>query len=71
MPQFTPPWTSKLTVTFTGSPLKLPAGQYGLGHGDGAHAPDEYFLIESSNPKVAGMDGAVRSYVDLFYALAG
>ena len=30
-----------------------------------------YFLIESSNPKVAGMDGAVRSYVDLFYALAG
>jgi acetylornithine deacetylase/succinyl-diaminopimelate desuccinylase-like protein len=58
-------------VTFTGAPLKLAAGQYGLGHGDGAHAPDEYFLIESSNPKVAGMDGAVRSYVDLFYALAG
>jgi acetylornithine deacetylase/succinyl-diaminopimelate desuccinylase-like protein len=57
-------------VTFTGPPLKLPAGQFGLGHGAGAHAPDEYWLIESSNPKVAGMDGAVRSYVDLFYALA-
>jgi len=57
-------------VTFTGAPLKLPAGQFGLGHGDGAHAPDEYWLIESSNPKVAGMDGAVRSYVDLFYSLA-
>jgi hypothetical protein len=41
-----------------------------LGHGAGAHAPDEYWLIESANPKVAGMDGAVRSYVDLFYALA-
>jgi acetylornithine deacetylase/succinyl-diaminopimelate desuccinylase-like protein len=57
-------------VTFTGAPLRLPAGQFGLGHGAGAHAPDEYFLIESVNPKVAGFDGAVRSYVDLFYALA-
>ncbi len=57
-------------VTFTGPPLELPAGQFGLGHGAGAHAPDEYWLIESANPKVAGMDGAVRSYVDLFYALA-
>lgn len=57
-------------VTFTGAPLNLPAGQFGLGHGDGAHAPDEYWLIESANPKVAGMDGAVRSYIDLFYALA-
>ena len=57
-------------VTFTGPPLGLPAGQFGLGHGAGAHAPDEYWLIESSNPKVAGMDGAIRSFVDLFYALA-
>jgi len=57
-------------VTFTGAPLKLPAGQFGLGHGAGAHAPDEYWLIESANPKVAGMDGAVRSFVDLFYSLA-
>jgi acetylornithine deacetylase/succinyl-diaminopimelate desuccinylase-like protein len=57
-------------VTFTGPPLKLPAGQFGLGHGAGAHAPDEYFLIESANPKVAGIDGAVKSYVNLFYALA-
>jgi acetylornithine deacetylase/succinyl-diaminopimelate desuccinylase-like protein len=57
-------------VTFTGPPLHLPAGQFGLGHGAGAHAPDEYWLIEAANPRVAGMDGAVRSYVDLFYALA-
>jgi acetylornithine deacetylase/succinyl-diaminopimelate desuccinylase-like protein len=55
--------------TFTGAPLKLAAGQYGLGHGAGAHAPDEYWLVESSNPKVAGMDGAARSFVELFYAL--
>jgi acetylornithine deacetylase/succinyl-diaminopimelate desuccinylase-like protein len=57
-------------VTFTGAPLKLAAGQYGLGHGAGAHAPDEYWLVEPANPKVAGMDGAARSFVDLFYALA-
>jgi acetylornithine deacetylase/succinyl-diaminopimelate desuccinylase-like protein len=57
-------------VTFTGAPLKLPAGQFGLGHGDGAHAPNEYWIIDSANPKVAGMDGAVRSYVEFFYSCA-
>jgi di/tripeptidase len=55
---------------FTGDPLKLPAGHFGLGHGQGAHAPDEYFLVESSDPKVAGIDGAVKSYVDYLFALA-
>jgi acetylornithine deacetylase/succinyl-diaminopimelate desuccinylase-like protein len=55
---------------FTGDPLRLPAGGFGLGHGDGAHAPDEYYLIESSNPKVLGMDGAVRSYVEFLYEMA-
>lgn len=55
---------------FTGEPLQLPAGHFGLGHGSGAHAPDEYFVIESSNPKVMGFDGAVRSYVDYLYQLA-
>ena len=54
---------------FTGEPLHLAAGHFGLGHGSGAHAPDEYYVIESSNPKVQGMDGAVRSYVDYLYAL--
>lgn len=55
---------------FTGAPLKLPAAHFGLGHGGGAHAPDEYFVIESTNPKVHGWDGAVRSYVDFLYQLA-
>ncbi len=55
---------------FTGEPLKLPAGHFGLGHGNGAHAPDEYYLIESANPKIQGYDGAVRSYVDYLYELA-
>jgi acetylornithine deacetylase/succinyl-diaminopimelate desuccinylase-like protein len=55
---------------FTGDPLHLPAGHFGMGHGNGAHAPDEYYLIESSNPKVAGMDDAVRSYVEFLYEVA-
>ncbi|HYU32621.1 MAG TPA: M20/M25/M40 family metallo-hydrolase [Thermoanaerobaculia bacterium] len=55
---------------FTGEPLHMPAGHFGLGHGSGAHAPDEYSVIESSNPKVMGWDGAVRSYVDYLYELA-
>jgi acetylornithine deacetylase/succinyl-diaminopimelate desuccinylase-like protein len=55
---------------FTGSPLQLPAGHFGLGHGNGAHAPDEYFVIESSNPKVQGIDGAARSFVEYLYELA-
>ena len=57
-------------VTFTGAPLKLPAGQFGLGHGAGAHAPDEYWLIDSANPKVSGMDGSARSFVEFLYACA-
>jgi acetylornithine deacetylase/succinyl-diaminopimelate desuccinylase-like protein len=55
---------------FTGEPLRLPSGHFGLGHGGGAHAPDEYFVIEAANPKVAGWDGAVMSYVDYLYELA-
>ncbi|HTX34461.1 MAG TPA: M20/M25/M40 family metallo-hydrolase [Bryobacteraceae bacterium] len=55
---------------FTGEPLRLPAGHFGLGHGSGAHAPDEYYLIESANPKIQGMDGAARSHVEYLYELA-
>jgi acetylornithine deacetylase/succinyl-diaminopimelate desuccinylase-like protein len=55
---------------FTGAPLKLAAGHFGLGYGTGAHAPDEFYVIESSNPKVKGYDGAIRSYVDFLYELA-
>src|SRR5216683_299102 len=55
---------------FTGEPLRLPAGHFGLGHGSGAHAPDEYYVIESANPKMQGIDGATRSYVEYVYELA-
>jgi acetylornithine deacetylase/succinyl-diaminopimelate desuccinylase-like protein len=55
---------------FTGDPLRLPAGHFGLGHGSGAHAPDEYYVIESKNAKVLGMDGAALSHVEYLYELA-
>src|SRR5213594_2985672 len=52
---------------FTGEPLKLAAGHFGLGHGSGAHAPDEYYIIESANPKVQEFDGAVMSFVEYVF----
>lgn len=55
---------------FTGPPLKLPGGHFGLGNGDGAHAPNEYYLVDSTDPKVAGINRAVRSFVDYLYTLA-
>ena len=55
---------------FTNPPLSLGAGHFGLGHGSGAHAPDEYYVIESANPKVASFDDAVMSYVEYLYQLA-
>jgi acetylornithine deacetylase/succinyl-diaminopimelate desuccinylase-like protein len=55
---------------FTGEPLKLAAGHFGLGHGSGAHAPDEYYVIESTNPNVQGFDGAVMSFVEYLFELA-
>jgi acetylornithine deacetylase/succinyl-diaminopimelate desuccinylase-like protein len=55
---------------FTNPPLSLGAGHFGLGHGGGAHAPDEYYLIESTHPKVQGFDGATLSFVEYLYELA-
>jgi acetylornithine deacetylase/succinyl-diaminopimelate desuccinylase-like protein len=57
-------------VRFTGPPVSLPAGQFGAGYGTGAHAPDEFYVIESSNPKIGGMDDAALSFVQLFYKLS-
>jgi acetylornithine deacetylase/succinyl-diaminopimelate desuccinylase-like protein len=67
MPRLAGSWPG---YVFTGEPLKLPAGHFGLGHGNGAHAPNEYYLIESENPKVKGMDGAIASHVEFLYAMA-
>jgi acetylornithine deacetylase/succinyl-diaminopimelate desuccinylase-like protein len=55
---------------FTNEPLKLPAGHFGLGHGGGAHAPDEFYLLESTDPKIQGYVGATRSFVAYLAELA-
>jgi acetylornithine deacetylase/succinyl-diaminopimelate desuccinylase-like protein len=67
MPRLAGSWPG---YVFSGDPLRLPAGHFGMGHGSGAHAPDEYYVIESANPKVQGLDGATRAYVEYLYELA-
>jgi acetylornithine deacetylase/succinyl-diaminopimelate desuccinylase-like protein len=57
-------------VVFTGPPLKMAAGHYGLGRGGGAHAPDEWLLIDSSDPKVAGFEGQAVAFADYLYEVA-
>ncbi len=54
---------------YTREPLNLPLVWGGLGHGAGAHSPDEYLVIEG-NDKVAGLVRAEQSYVDILYAYA-
>jgi acetylornithine deacetylase/succinyl-diaminopimelate desuccinylase-like protein len=51
--------------------LGLPMVAGGIGHGSGAHAPDEYMVIEPApGSRVAGLAAIEKFYVDLFYALA-
>ena len=43
----------------------------GLGHGSGAHAPNEYIVINpAEGSSVAGLARIEKYYVDLLYALA-
>jgi acetylornithine deacetylase/succinyl-diaminopimelate desuccinylase-like protein len=52
--------------------LKLPLVFAGLGHGSGAHAPNEYLVIRPKDgSRIAGLAGIEKGYVDLLYALAG
>ena len=51
--------------------LGLPMVAGGIGHGSGAHAPDEYMVIEpAAGSKVAGLAQIEKFYVDLLYALS-
>jgi hypothetical protein len=54
---------------FTDPPLGLASGHFGLGYGTGAHAPNEYYVIESTNPKIDGFDGAAMSFVEYLVEL--
>lgn len=56
--------------TFTQPPVSVPVGRFGLGTGGYAHAPNEYLLIESTNPKVAGLVDSVTAYAEFLYTLA-
>ena len=57
-------------VMFTGAPLGMAAVHFGGGIGGGAHAPNEWLLIESKNAKVAGFDDAAILYADFLYDVA-
>jgi acetylornithine deacetylase/succinyl-diaminopimelate desuccinylase-like protein len=57
-------------AVFTAPPVSLPAGHFGLGHGSGAHAPNEYYVVDSTNPNVAGIVEATMGYVDMMYQIA-
>jgi acetylornithine deacetylase/succinyl-diaminopimelate desuccinylase-like protein len=51
--------------------LKLPLVSAGIGHGSGAHAPNEYMVVEpKQGSKVAGLAQVEKFYVDLLFALA-
>lgn len=52
--------------------LQLPLVFAGLGHGSGAHAPNEYMVIRpKAGSGIAGLADVEKAYVDLLYALAG
>ena len=55
---------------FTAPPVSIPASGFGLGYGQGAHAPDELFVIESTNPKIAGLNESTMGYIDFLYQIA-
>jgi acetylornithine deacetylase/succinyl-diaminopimelate desuccinylase-like protein len=51
--------------------LGLPLVAGGIGHGSGAHAPNEYMVIEpKEGSRIAGLAAIEKFYVDLLYALA-
>jgi acetylornithine deacetylase/succinyl-diaminopimelate desuccinylase-like protein len=57
---------------FTGKPVERPAIHFGLGIGEGAHAKDEFYLVEpAAGAKFGGLDSAVKSFADFMYAFAG
>jgi acetylornithine deacetylase/succinyl-diaminopimelate desuccinylase-like protein len=52
--------------------LGLPLIAGGIGHGSGAHAPNEYMVVAPKpGSRVAGLAQIEKAYVDLLFALAG
>ena len=51
--------------------LGLPLVAAGIGHGSGAHAPNEYILVDPKpGSKIVGLAGIEKFYVDLLYAVS-
>lgn len=51
--------------------LDLPFVSGSLGHGAGAHAPDEYMLVEPApGTRAAGLADVEKAYADIVYALS-
>lgn len=51
--------------------LGLPMVMGGIGHGSGAHAPNEYMVIEpAAGSRVGGLAAVEKFYVDFLYAFA-
>ena len=54
---------------FTRKPLNLPLASAGTGHGGRAHAPNEYYVVES-NGKIAGLADCEKFFCDVLYKYA-
>jgi hypothetical protein len=48
----------------------MAAGHFGVGRGGGAHAPDEWLLIDSADPKVAGYEQQAVMFAEYLFAVA-
>lgn len=55
---------------FTQPPLAKPAGQFGIGYGSGAHAPNEFLVIDSTRKGIYGYADSSKAFVDYLYAMA-
>lgn len=66
-PRLAGSWPGSL---FTGPPLRIPAIPFGLGVGADEHAPDEFLVINSTNPNVASYADMTMGYVELLYTVA-
>src|SRR5262249_5418423 len=51
------------------APVSMPIGMGGAGHGGGAHAANEFYVLEGAG-KVYGMAGAEKAQAAIFYNFA-
>jgi acetylornithine deacetylase/succinyl-diaminopimelate desuccinylase-like protein len=63
-------WPAYLFVNDEKSPINIPIVGGAAGHGGGAHAANEYYVIEGAG-KVYGLAGAEKSVATVLYAFAG